>query len=164
VAVRPPDGDDAEVKHTYEVREVLPDGTVTLWATTSVGNESSRMRDTMADWRAATFVDFGEVDPALNAELRATAAKAFLRAGKLSEARLDDAKAAFTFEAGTSPSRTRILRANLPLGQGHPEWEWDGTPEEARELAIEIATNAGENVCDERAQFGETGWEAAPDD
>jgi hypothetical protein len=67
-------------------------------------------------------------------------------------------------EAGQTPKGVRILRATLPLGEGSPEYGWDGTAAGAEEIIDSMADVAGENVAAERAMVGPTGWEPQFDD
>jgi hypothetical protein len=111
------------------------------------------------DWNAARFTALDVVTPELSAELKAVFATTFLRVSQLSASRLEEAVSATVFDEGVTPKGVRILRAHLPLGIGHPEYEWDGSLDHAVEIATSMAEVAGKDVLDDRAMVGPTGWE-----
>jgi hypothetical protein len=112
-----------------------------------------------ADWNAAAFTPLEQVDGRLADELAGVLIDEFLRHGGLSARRKDEAKAALRLRRGLTPRGTQILGADLPLGAGHPEVEWDGSHAGALQIAREIGETAGRNISDDRDFAGPTGWE-----
>ena len=111
------------------------------------------------DWDAANFRPLHETHPVLDAELRTLFAETFIRAAHLSPKRLTQAVRDIEFERGETPKGVQILRAHLPLGAGRPEHEWDGLPDEAREIATSMAETAARTIVVERTEGWPTGWE-----
>ena len=165
--VQAPGDDDEEprVSHYFEVRDDVETGGVeALWSVTRggpppTGNDSAEW----ADWDAAAFTPLESENPSLAHELKAVFAEAFIRSAGLSQKRLDQAANEVVFEVGATPKGVRVLRAHLPLGAGHPEYEWDGSPESAGEVAASMAETAGRTIVLEREEVGTTGWESEYD-
>jgi hypothetical protein len=154
-----------DVRQGYEVRRDvdLPGGQA-MWAVTRVGappSEEEKAR--WADWSAAAFTPLEEVDAQLADELAGVLIDEFLRHGGLSAHRKDEAGAALRLRRGVTPRGTLILGADLPLGAGHSEYEWDGSRAEALQIARDIGQTAGINISHERDIFGPTGWEPEDD-
>lgn len=62
-------------------------------------------------------------------------------------------------DEGRTPFGVRILRVSLPLGEGRPAYEWDGTAAAADDIIDSMACVAGETIVDDRATMGlTTGW------
>ncbi len=159
-----PDG-SGDVRQGYEVRRDvdLPGGQA-MWAVTRVGappSEEEKAR--WADWSGAAFTPLEEVDAQLAEELAVVLIDEFLRHGGLSADHKDEAKGALRLRRGVTPRGTLILGADLPLGAGHSEHEWDGSHAEALLIARDIGQTAGINVSHERDIFGPTGWEPEDD-
>ena len=148
-----------ELWHGDEVRGVA-DGQVQLWATTRPGPRVDDDEDARwADWSAATFTPLEQVDAQLARTLAGVLVDQFLEHGGLSTHRRDEAVASLRLRRGVTPGGRLILGADLPLGAGHPEFEWDGSPAGAAEIARSMGGTAGENISSERDIVGPTGWE-----
>jgi hypothetical protein len=98
-------------------------------------------------------------DPQLASELAGRLVDRFLRVGGLSPGRRDEALGELTIEHGLTPRGVHIIRVVLPIGCGHPEYEWDGTAEGARSIVDSMADVANDDVAADRSMWGPTGWE-----
>jgi hypothetical protein len=84
--------------------------------------------------------------------------------GALSAHRRDEALTDLRLRRGATPNGRLILAADLPLGEGHPEYEWDGSHADALEIVASMGETAGLNISTERRLVGPTGWEPDYDD
>jgi len=112
-----------------------------------------------ADWNRTVFTPLSETDAELAHRLLARLVDRFLAVAELSSSRRDEAMQQVSIEYGQTPEGVRIIRATLPLGEGRPEYGWDGTAAGAEEIIDSMADVAGHNVVAERALVGPTGWE-----
>jgi len=150
-----------DVWHGYEVRRDvdLPGGQA-VWAVTRVGEPlSEEEKARWADWSTAAFTPLEEVDAQLAEELAGVLIDELLRHGGLSAHRKDEASASLRLHRGVTQRGSLIIGADLPLGVGHSEYEWDGSRAEALQVASDIGKTAGINIRHERDLFGPTGWE-----
>jgi hypothetical protein len=150
-----------DVWHGYEVRRDvdLPGGQA-VWAVTRVGEPlSEEEKARWADWSTAVFTPLEEVDAQLAEELAGVLIDELLRHGGLSAHRKDEASASLRLHRGVTQRGSLIIGADLPLGVGHSEYEWDGSRAEALQVASDIGKTAGINIRHERDLFGPTGWE-----
>jgi hypothetical protein len=111
------------------------------------------------DWESASFYPLTDDDPALAAELAGLLVDAFLAEGGLDPVHREEALAQVMLEVGLSPRGVRILRAVCPLATSNMETEWDGTADDAREIASTAGTTAGSTLVFERTDGVLTGWE-----
>src|SRR5262249_1047387 len=101
-------------------------------------------------------------DPQLAESLAGVLVDEFLRHGGLSARHRDEALASLRLRRGITPNGTLILAADLPLGEGRPQHEWDGAHAHALGVAAAMGEPARLNISTERTLVGPTGWE--PDD
>jgi len=112
------------------------------------------------DWNTARFEPLEDLDPSLADELTALLVDEFLSAGGLSARRREQALREVALRRGVTGAGVLILAAELPLGSGQPEYEWDGTLAEARTIARSMGEVAGRTIAAERVRgCGDTGWE-----
>jgi hypothetical protein len=111
------------------------------------------------DWESASFHPLTDDDPALAAELARLLVDTFLAEGGLDPAYRDEALTQVRLEVGTTPRGLRILRTVCPLATSNMETEWDGTADDAREIARTAGATAGATLVFERTDGVLTGWE-----
>jgi hypothetical protein len=109
-----------------------------------------------ADWYRATFTPLSEADAALAEHLLGRLVDRFLAVAGLSSSHREEALQQASIELGLTPAGIRILRGRLPLGEGRPEYEWDGSTKDAEEIIDSMADAAGDNVVAERPIVGPT--------
>lgn len=163
---RRPFGPRHGVRRSYEVRRdvELPGDQIAVWAATRIGECPAGAEEAWADWGAATFSPLEQDDAQLAVELAGLLVDEFLKHGGLSARRKDEALASLGLRRGVTPGGTLILGADLPLGEGHPEYGWDGSRSEALEIVVAMGQTAGQNISAERTIVGPTGWEPEYDD
>jgi hypothetical protein len=122
-------------------------------------DEMSEQELERVDWESASFYALTDDDPALAAELAGLLVDAFLVEGGLDPAYRDEALAQVRVEVGMTPKGVRILRAVCPLATSNMETEWDGTADDAREIASTAGATAGSTLVFERTDGVLTGWE-----
>ena len=83
-----------------------------------------------ADWNEAQFTPMD--DAVVADELRGRFVDGFLRQAGLSSRYRSEALVQTVIEQRQTPIGTRILRMTLPLGEGQPEYGWDGFTEGRR--------------------------------
>src|SRR5207249_8579352 len=76
------------------------------------------------DWNRATFAPLSENDAELAQRLLGRLVDGFLANAGLSASHREEALRQAGIDEGQTPDGVRILRATLPLGEGHPEYEW----------------------------------------
>jgi hypothetical protein len=120
--------------------------------------QSARVVADSSDFNAAVFEP---LEGELATRLARAFAEQFIESGGLDRTWTDDAADQVRFERGRTPSGRSVLRAHLPIGAGHPEYEWSGEATDAMEIVIEMAHTAGRTIHLERADpdCGPTGWE-----
>src|SRR5581483_3848614 len=101
--------------------------------------------------------------PALAAELGGFLVDAFLAEGGLDPVHRDEALAQVRLEVGMTPRGVRILRTVCPLATSNMETEWDGTADDARDIASAAGATAGATLVFERTDGILTGWELDAD-
>jgi hypothetical protein len=122
-------------------------------------DEMSEEELEQVDWESASFHPLTDDDPALAAELAGLLVETFLSEGGLDPAHRDEALAQVRLEVGTTPRGLRILRTVCPLATSNMETEWDGTADDAREIASTAGATAGSTLVFERTDGLLTGWE-----
>ena len=122
-------------------------------------DEMSEEELEQVDWDSARFHPLTDDDAALAAELGGLLVDAFLAEGGLDPAHRDDALAQVRLEVGFTPRGVRILRTVCPLATSNMETEWDGTADDAREIASTAGATAGSTLVFERTDGVLTGWE-----
>jgi hypothetical protein len=149
----------------HEVRRDLDvPGRPAVWAVTRMGEPPSEEdKARWADWSAAAFSPLEQVDAQLAEDLAGVLIDEFLRYGGLAAQWKDQALASLQLRRGVTPRGTLILGADLPLGVGQTEHEWDGSYAQALQIAVDIGQTAGIHVSHERNLFGPTGWEPEDD-
>jgi hypothetical protein len=113
-----------------------------------------------ADWNRAQFTPLD--DTVVADDLRARLVDGFLRQAGLSSRHRNQALAQTAIEQGRTPMGTRILRVTLPLGEGRPEYGWDGSQKGAEDIIDTMAEVAARTVRAEREDGIPTGWEIDP--
>jgi len=108
------------------------------------------------DWHQAEFHSLESEDPALADELASRLVNRFLAAADLSIAHRTDALRQVVVQVGKTPQGVGILRVRLPLGEGDPSYEWDGSHEAARQIIDSMADVAAETIS---GSGFPTGWE-----
>lgn len=116
------------------------------------------------DWKSARFHELRDDDPVLAAQLASLLVDEFLAEGGLDPAHRYEALAQVRIEVGMTPSGIRILRTVCPLGTSNMETEWDGTEDDAREIAATAGATAGAVLVFERSDGVLTGWELGESD
>lgn len=111
------------------------------------------------DWESASYHPLTDDDPGLATELAGLLVDAFLAEGGLDPVHRDEALAQVRLEVGRTPKGMRILRTVCPLGTSNMETEWDGTNDDARDIASTAGATAGATLVSERRDGVRTGWE-----
>lgn len=126
-------------------------------------DEMSEEELEQVDWESASFSPLAEEGPALAAELGGFLVDAFLAEGGLDPVHRDEALAQVRLEVGMTPRGVRILRTVCPLATSNMETEWDGTADDARDIASAAGATAGATLVFERTDGILTGWELDAD-
>ena len=111
------------------------------------------------DWESANFHPLADDDPALAVELTGLLVDGFLAEGGLDPVHRDEALAQVRLGVGMTPRGVQILRTVCPLATSNSETEWDGTADDAREIASTAGATAGSTLVSERTDGVLTGWE-----
>jgi hypothetical protein len=114
------------------------------------------------DWNQAAYQSLASADPALADQLADRLVVRLLTAAGLSAAHRTEAFRQVRVEVGRTPKGAQILRVRLPLGEGEPEYEWDGSQQDAEQIIDSMADIAAESIVDDQFAGLPTGWEPEP--
>lgn len=115
-----------------------------------------------ADWNQAAYQPLASADPALADQLASRLVDRLLLAAGLSAVHRTEALGQTRVDVGETPQGVRILRVRLPLGEGEPSVEWDGSHKDAEQIVDSMADIAAELIVDDQLAGFPTGWEPEP--
>ncbi len=119
--------------------------------------------DDLRHFDAAVYSRVDDIDPTLAISWRGRFLDHFFATSGLSEHRRQEATEMLKLDRGLAADVTLLLRVEFPF-MGSTEWsEWDGSAEEALQIAEDMGSRQGAVVGYDQAH-GPTGWEVEFDD